>query len=201
MKKLLFILFWTLTAQFALGQSFELMPGTERLFMDIQYLEPFSQGSRFSLFTRARATSTYDGEMTDVFAGAYGNYTTKLGVGGTVVGRISGTGAGVDVGVHFFKANKNWMVFALPAVQVSNDPLYSWFSIMRLTPSLSEKWRAYTSLELFSAFRSEGHLVSVQRIRLGVDRKGYQFGLGLNLRQFSRDNTDSNPGVFVRKQF
>jgi hypothetical protein len=56
-------------------------------------------------------------------------------------------------------------------------------------------------LELFSAFGQEGHLSSVQRIRAGVDYKGYQFGPALDLRESPFAETDINIGGFLRKQF
>ena len=80
---------------------------------------------------------------------------------------------------------------------------YSWFSIARYTPDLSQTWGLYTSLELFSNFDKEGHVASVQRMRLGLQKQGYQFGLGLNLSGLGKTyaQTDANPGLFVRKQF
>lgn len=156
-----------------MGQSFEVSPGINRIFLDAQFLKFFDQQSRISLFSRTRATTTYDGTKTDLFTGGYVNYSTASGVGGTVVGRISSTATGVDVGVHFFKAKRAFMVFALPSIQLQKDLFYSWFSILRFTPGINDNWKMYNSLELYSAFGSQGHLASVQRIRVGMDRKGY----------------------------
>ena len=84
------------------AQSFELMPGTERVFMDAQYLKFFDSNTRVSLFSRARATAEYTEQQTDLFTGAYLNYTIKSGFGGTVLGRISSNNSGIDVGIHYF---------------------------------------------------------------------------------------------------
>ena len=184
------------------AQSFELMPGTERIFVDAQWLKTFDEERKWSLFSRSRATAGYD-ENTDLFTGAYLNYTTKSGFGGTVVGSISSLGAGGDLGLHFFKAKESFLVYALASVDISSDFAYSWFSIVRYTPKLNEKWRLYSSLELFSNFNRDAHVSSVQRLRAGLDRNGYQFGLALNLSGLGQDysTTDSNPGIFFRKQF
>lgn len=200
MKTFYFFSFWLVWTSI-FGQSFELMPGTERLFLDAQYLKFFDEGRHVSLFSRARATAAYNEQQTDLFTGAYLNYTTKSGLGGTVLGRISSSSSGMDVGIHYFKATTTWMVYALPAINLNDELLYSWFSIVRFTPSLTEHWKLYTSLELFSAFGEIGHLSSVQRIRLGVDTKGYQFGLAVNLNENRFSDSDSNPGIFFRKQF
>lgn len=185
------------------AQSFEFMPGIERIFVDAQYLKFLDKDYKFSLFSRSRATAEYDQPVTDLFTGAYVNYTTKSGFGASVIGRISSFNAGIDAGLHFFKANETFMVFALPSININNELLYSWFSIMRFTPHINEKWKLYTSLELFSAFIQQGHLSSVQRIRLGIDRQGYQFGLAVNIAERGNNlkDTDTNPGIFLRKQF
>ncbi len=186
------------------SQSFEFMPGTERIFIDAQYLKFFDDDRKLSLFSRARATTEYDNQdNTNLFTGAYLNYTTSSGIGGTVLGRISSFSSGVDVGIHYFKANKKIMVYALPSINLNSDLLYSWFSIFRYTPQIKDDWKAYTSLELFSAFNKDGHLSSVQRIRIGADKSGFQFGLALNLSEQNRnfENTDVNPGIFLRKLF
>ena len=184
------------------AQSLELMPGTERVFADAQWLKTFDSENRWSLFSRARATADYDGN-TNLFMGAYLNYTTPSGFGGTIVGRISSFEAGADAGIHFFKANSKFLIYALASVALQSDFAASWFSIMRFTPQLDDRWKLYSSLELFTRFTSEGHSASVQRIRLGVDRKGYQFGLAANLSGLGREyeTTDFNPGIFFRKQF
>ncbi|MEO0338898.1 MAG: hypothetical protein AAF242_06765 [Bacteroidota bacterium] len=201
MKRFLFSLLLVSTYTLSYAQSFELMPGTERIFIDAQFLKFLDQDYKVSLFSRARATAEYDEQNTDLFMGTYLNYTTKSGLGGSLVGRISSTGSGVDIGAHYFKAGKSFTIFALPSINIGDDLLYSWFSIMRFTPVLKDDWKWYTSLELFSAFGDIGHLSSVQRIRLGVDKKGYQFGLAINLRESRFADTDVNPGVFLRKAF
>lgn len=201
MKEVLLFIFLTAICSVSNAQSFELMTGTERIFIDAQYLKFFDEQNRVSLFSRARATAQYDEQRTDLFTGAYLNYTTKSGFGGTILARISSTNSGVDAGIHYFKATKNFMIYALPSINLSDELLYSWFSILRFTPNLKNDWKLYSSLELFSALGQIGHLSSVQRVRLGLERSGYQFGLGVNLNESRFSDTDVNPGVFVRKQF
>ena len=178
------------------------MPGTERIFVDAQWLKTFDEEQKWSLFSRSRATVDYE-ENTNLFVGAYLNYTTKSGFGGTLVGRISTLSAGGDAGIHYFKVKDSFLIYALASIQLQSELAYSWFSILRFTPSLSDRWKLYSSLELFSNFRSDGHVASVQRVRIGLDQKGYQFGLAINLSGLGNDYgmTDTNPGIFLRKQF
>lgn len=185
------------------SQSIEVMPGTERIFIDAQWLKPFDKDYRWTLFSRSRATAEYNETQTNLFTGAYLNYTTNIGIGATVLGRIATSGSGIETGVHFFKNSKTFMIYALPTIALNSDLSYSWFSIMRYTPSLNDKLKLYTSLELFSNFNESGHVASVQRIRAGLDMNNFQFGLAVNLSGMGRNynTTDTNPGIFIRKAF
>lgn len=205
MRKLQFVvstILVLLTTSGIKAQSLEIMPGTERVFTDVQWLKTIDTDRKWSVFSRTRATVDYDNN-TNLFSGAYLNYTTKSGIGGTVLGRISGTGAGADAGVHLFKASKKFLVYALASIEINSELGYSWFSIARYRPELTEKIRLYSSLELFSTFNKSGHVASVQRMRVGLEISGYQFGVGLNLSGFGKDysTTDTNPGLFIRKEF
>lgn len=183
------------------GQSLEFMPGHERIFADVQWLKFVGSENKWSLFSRTRATVTYENQS-DIFTGAYLNYTTKHGLGGSIIGKIGSTGGGADAGIHIFKANSTWMLFGLASIGLKNELEYSWFSICRYTPDLTETWKLYTSLELFTLFGREGHLISIQRIRLGLDRQQWQFGLAANLSELGSSwSGQSNLGVFVRKTF
>lgn len=183
------------------AQSLELMPGHRRIFADLQWLKPLGTGGRWTVFSRTRATVDYE-QQTDLFSGAYLNVTTTSGWGVSLVGKISSSSAGGDAGLHIFRSDKRWMLFGLASAGLKTRLEYSWFSILRFTPALSERWKLYTGLELFSLFGKSGHLFSVQRLRLGLERKGYQFGLAGNLSEVGRSFLlDNNFGIFIRKSF
>ncbi|MEO0468464.1 MAG: hypothetical protein AAF206_02495 [Bacteroidota bacterium] len=183
------------------GQSLELMLGHERIFADVQWLKFIDQDRHWSIFSRTRATVDYDNQ-TDLFSGAYLNYTLKNGLGASVIGKIANSGAGADAGVHLFKLKPKWMLFALVSAGLKDELEYSWFSIFRFTPKLNDQWKFYSSLELFSLFRQGNHLVSVQRLRLGLDHRQFQFGVAGNFTEVGADWTGrSNLGLFVRKAF
>ena len=193
----LFLCFFTKTQ----AQSIELMVGEKRVFADLQWLRFMDKNRHWSVFSRTRATVDYNNQS-DLFSGAYLNFTVKNGFGASLVGRIGASGAGADAGLHFFKAKKNWMLFALASYALQQEPQASWFSIVRYTPELNEQWRLYSSLELFTVLGDTGHQFSVQRIRIGLDKKGYQFGLGNNLSETGRAPVYfNNFGVFFRKNF
>jgi len=202
MKKLLIFFLFSLWACTCLqAQSLELMAGDKQVFADVQWLKPLDQQFRWSVFSRTRATLDYDNRP-NVFTGAYLNYTTKAGLGASLVGKIGNSGGGVDAGLHFFKNRKNWMLFGLASVGLKKAPEYSWFSIFRFTPPLFSDWKLYSSLELYSLFNNSGHIYGVQRVRVGLDKKGWQFGLGGELSEAGNEfQTSSNTGLFFRKSF
>ena len=194
----LFLLgFWGILS----SQSIELMPGTERVFVDAQFLKFLDSNHSFSLFSRSRATSTYDSADSNLFSGTYLNYTTTSGIGATVLGRISSNGSGVDMGIHYFRSTGSIMIYTLASINVSDDLLYSWFTIFRLSHPIKLNWKLFTGIELFSAFDKSGHLSSVQRVRFGFGKNSFQFGFGLNLNERRHSGLDLNPGIFIRNEF
>ena len=201
MKKYLpAIIFMMFLSNFGRGQSLEIMVGNERIFADVQWLKFIDSQKQWSLFSRTRATVDYENQ-TNLFSGAYLNYTLKNGLGASLVGKIGNSG-GADAGFHIFKAKRDWMLFGLASVGLKNELEYSWFSIFRYTPKIKDHWKFYSSLELFTLLRKENHLVSIQRIRLGFDYRQFQFGVAGNFSESGNDWISfSNIGGFVRKSF
>ena len=207
MRQILHALMLMLILQMVAGtsaraQSFEVMPGTKRLFIDAQWLKAFDDGYRWTLFSRSRATADYK-DNTSLFSGAYVNYTFAGGFGLTLLGKIADSGGGGDAGVHYFNKSEEFMVYALASVGGGTQRSYNWFSIMRYTPALADEWKLFAGLELFTAFVDAGHAGRVQRARLGLEHRSFQFGLALNLAEYGTDytNVDVNPGLFVRREF
>lgn len=200
--RLLSLLFLLASVHFVHAQNFELMTGTKRMFFDVKYIKIFDGHKNLSLLSRTRANVEYDGNA-DLFTGTYLNYSVKAGFGGTVVGRISSTGSGFDIGVHYFKVSPKFFAYILPTVQITDELFFTYLAFLRYSPMLKKDWKINSSLELFSAFNNGGHLKSLQRIRLGVGKKGYSFGLALDFVEKGGrlEDVDTNPGVFVQKQF
>lgn len=179
------------------------MAGNEGLFADVQYFKPlFGKDYQFSVFSRTRGTLSYENKA-NILSAAYFNYTSKYGVGASVIGSLSSSnGGGGAAGINYFKVHKALTVFILTAVEIDDPPRYSYFSIFRYQPKLKGDWKMYSSLELYSLFGNTGHLVSVQRIRVGVDWKKLQFGPAANLSELGSDPIFiGNYGFFIRREF
>lgn len=203
MKKWFVMLLFAVMGSKAGAQSLELMAGDKGLFADIQYLRPlFGETYRFSVFARTRGTLSYENKA-NLLAAAYFNYTSKYGIGASILGNISSSnGGGGGAGINYFKVHKGLTAFVLAAVEVNVPPQYSLFSIIRYQPVLKDNWKLYTSLEVYTLVGHTGHLASVQRIRVGVDWKKLQFGPAVNLTELGNTPTyTGNYGFFVRREF
>lgn len=185
------------------AQSIEVMPGTAHLFADIQFFKPLFEGSKhWSVFSRTRGTLDYH-HNADILSAGYFNYTTKPGVGMSIVTSLSSAQGGiVGTGVHYFKAQESWSVFALLSTEFRDPQGYVWFSIAKYRPVINESLRLYSSLELYHLFNRSGHVYSTQRVRIGVEKWSLQFGLATNLWQAGEEwDFDESLGVFIRKEF
>lgn len=186
----------------AKAQSLEIMPGNNRVFADIQWLQPLEPSYQFSLFSRTRATVTYE-QQTDVFTGAYLNYTRFKGFGFSLVGRIDNRVGGGDCGLHYFKNQKDWTAFVLLSAALDQADHYSLFSIVRYRPSINEHWKWFSGMELYIAWLRGDHRVSVGRLRAGAEWKGLAFGLGAD-GVYGGEGVQlvyNNFGIFLRRQF
>lgn len=185
------------------AQSLELMPGHDFFFTDVQFLKNFDPAYRFTVFSRTRAQIAYADDAVDFFSGAYFNYTRPSGFGLSLIGRFNNAGSDVDFGPHFYKQTESITFFGIASLSLTDGGVYSWFSIFRYRPALSDKVKLYTSLELFTAMKRAAHLASTQRIRIGLDINTIQFGGAVNLTEFGDEFRfmNNNYGVFIRKEF
>ncbi|MEZ5016146.1 MAG: hypothetical protein R2800_03785 [Flavipsychrobacter sp.] len=201
MDKILVLIATIILSKAASSQSLEVMAGTKNIFTDVQWLKPINKKRSLSVFNRTRATVDYQ-KKTNLFTGTYINYTIKKGIGITALGRLSTNNAGGDVGIHYFRSSKNVLIFALLSTEIGQELNYSWFSIIRYRPKINYKWKVYTSLELYTLMNNTTHILSVQRVRLGLENKYMQMGIALNLTELNTlPNYNNNTGIFIRKDF
>ncbi len=184
------------------AQSVEIMPGTHNVFVDLQWLRTFDEARHWSLFSRTRATVDYQ-NSSDLLMGGYLNYTSSIGLGPTIVGAVGHSGAVAEAGVHYFSASPTLVFFGLASAATRDRFTYSWFSITRYTPALSELTRLYTSLEVYVQMQDTDLQVTVVRARTGLSLDSYQLGRGMNAAAFGfwSGAWALNPGIFLRKEY
>ncbi|MFN3200943.1 MAG: hypothetical protein ACE366_21260 [Bradymonadia bacterium] len=168
----------------------------------MQFLEMLTTApAMVSLFSRTRMTVDYDNN-TDMLSGLYLSVTSPWKIGLTAVGSVRPQAAGGEGGIHLLHTQGGLTVFALVSTEFTSERGVSFFSITRYRHPITERWQLYSSAELYTLWREQAHVASVERARLGVEWEGWAFGGALNLGQYGVDwKTDVNPGAFVRKTF
>ena len=185
------------------AQSIELMAGQRNVFANVQWFKFMDTSHRWSIFARGLGTMDYESNS-NFFLGGYFNYTSKIGLGATVIGRMGSSNAGGDIGAHYITARKNifFSIFATIGIGLPRQPEYSVFSTLIYNPKLTEHLKFYSSLELYSLFMNQGHIYSVQRIRLGLSWRNWQIGPAVDFTQSSNAfDFTYNLGGFIRKAF
>lgn len=185
----------------------EILVGHQRTSADAMWFRYFknAQGnnSRFLFFNRSRASSDYSNKTAfGVTLAASYNFPSGLGL--VAVGQFLGDGFYPKAGVQYFRRKNQFMFFTWLVSETQADPSMDWFVLTRFEPSLTEKVRLFSQLELLSTSDLHGYYQLVQRLRLGVGfPTGWQFGAGLDLQSAGSDRlaTTHNLGVFIRKEF
>lgn len=114
---------------------------------------------------------------------------------------VSERGFSPTAGMQYIKAGRDLFVLLAPRVNIESDPSYSVFSIVRYRPQITPTTRLYLGAQLLNTFSAERHLRSYQWLRFGLEVKGTQFGLAVNLDQEGPARHFSHGlGAFVRRE-
>jgi hypothetical protein len=77
--------------------------------------------------------------------------------------------------------------------------------LFRFTPKISEKTGLFTQVESLNTFPTNeaDRYAFSQRIRLGLKKQKFQFGVGTDLSETGRDSLTlaANSGIFIRYEF
>jgi hypothetical protein len=164
--------------------------------------KPFSETSRLGYFHLSTIGIDYD--ETDANDLAIQNLIF-LQLPGSL--RLAGgafhteRGFSPTLGLQYVKGGRDLFLLVAPRVNIDSEPSYSIFSIVRYKPRLTETARLYLGAQLLNTFDARRHIKSYQWFRIGLEIRGTQFGLALNL-----DEEGPNPGVdvglgfFVRRE-
>lgn len=216
MKQILFVFFLLLGAA-NLGAQIpvEIFVGHERSTFDVlffRYLKNHDgQNSRWLFFNRNRASIDYRITSTQ-FLPQYGftealsyNIPTWKGIAPVLVAQLLNRGIYPKTGLQYARVSKTLTVFGWVVTETRQKPNLDLFILARYTPSISEKIQLFSQIELVNAFPtvSLGSYSFIQRARLGLKMKDWQYGLGADLTRTGHENwvTTQNIGVFLRHEF
>jgi len=169
------------------------------------------QNSRFLFFNRNRASIDYAMTKTTNlpqfgFTEAISYNHEKLkGFAPVAVISILNRGVYPKIGIQYVKIIQNFTLFGWTVIETLQNANVDLFLLSRFTPKISEKLNLYTQLELLNNFptTNKNNFNFVQRIRLGLKLKEFQFGAGFDFNEYGRNNfvSTNNLGGFLRYEF
>lgn len=209
-KKTTAILLLLFCAEATRAQSLpvEIMGGHKRAGIDVLWFRNFSSPkattSPWLFFHRTRASSNYHGQTSFGVTNAL-SYNFKKGIGIVATVQLLQNGVAAKGGIQFVKVFGRASLFSWVVAGNNTDHFTSgdWFVLLRWTPIIKNNWNWFTQLELLSSIDIESNKNFVQRLRLGLSRNRWQFGLALDQTQTGSNklSTTGNNGLFLRKEF
>ncbi len=128
------------------------------------------------------------------------NLVDKLGLDAGA--QLAGKGIAPYAGLEYFLKADDFSAMMVALVTITDKPTGTFLANMVYAPKLTENVNLFTRLENTNIVGKEGHLVSTEKLRLGLDIKGYILGTAANL-TFAGNKPDFsyNIGGFVAKEF
>ncbi|PIN80199.1 hypothetical protein COV16_01375 [Candidatus Woesearchaeota archaeon CG10_big_fil_rev_8_21_14_0_10_34_8] len=169
--------------------SAEVMVGKETTTLDAKLSGNIAGNAGF--FFRARPTVGYDGAVSHF---ELADATYSLGKGIDAVAEVQMM-ANIDprIGMQYYGENNNVAVYGLITVGTNYAELLAFAQYM---PKLTDKVSGFAKIETVQDAGSQGYVWGTERLRLGVDVKGYKVGLGADI---TPPDKTVNPGLFVSK--
>lgn len=189
--------------------------GNEKATIDIMFFKFFKndggQNSEWLFFNRNRASIDYTQTTTERLpqfgfteAISYNN-SHFFGFAPVTVLSVLNRGVYPKAGIQYAKITNDITVFAWSVVETTNDPYVDLFLLARYTPQIVRSLHLFTQIEFVNAFATNEVKTNsyVQRARLGLKIKEFQFGLGADFSQIGNNEltTTSNIGGFLRYEF
>ena len=193
----------------------EVFAGHKKATFDVMFFKFFKNkegaNSPWLFFNRNRASMDY--AMTTStnlpqfgFTEAFSYNHAKLkGFAPVAVAQISGGGVFPKAGVQFAFIRENVTFFSWLVSETKELPMVDFFVLARYTPRLSERLRLFTQVELVNAFPTSDvkSYLWIQRLRLGLKRMQFQFGMAADFSTVGRSDyiSSNNLGGFLRYEY
>lgn len=165
----------------------------------------FSTDSKFSFFNYTRFRVKYQADQgSEVLSYSTLNYEIGKGFGIATGGFVFGQDFLPVFAANYTFHNDTWLVNIFPSIELRKRPNLEQFMIVQFRPKISLESRLFSQVLATSNFNLQRHNFSEVSIRLGVDYRSFQWGLGSDLSispQAGTSNVQKNLGVFIRKEF
>lgn len=192
----------------------EVFTGTERATIDIMFFRFFKNGqnesSRFLFFNRTRAGLDYNMTRTTNlpqfgFTEAFSyNHQKLAGFAPVVVFQAFNSGIYARAGVQYAFFNEKFTLFSWFVAETTRKPEFDYYLLLRLLPVLPSGLRLFSQMEFLNTYHSSSASYRFsQRVRLGLRKNNFQFGVGIDLTESGKSNMvfNANSGLFLRTEF
>lgn len=157
--------------------------------------------NKFNFFNVAAFDAKYSDNKNSVFA-IQSLVFYKIGKGFSVGlgAQLQNVGAFSLAGIQYSYASDKLLVVILPTVNLNEKTNYEQFVLVEYRPKLNDKTRIYSRIQILANTDFEKYNRGYQQLRLGLEKKGLQFGVAATFDQFNSNIVKlENYGVFVRK--
>ncbi len=113
------------------------------------------------------------------------------------------TGFSPTAGLQYAFANKEFLVIALPRIDLIRNYNFEAFGLIEYKPMFNAKWGLYTRLQALynENIKQKSHERSYINLRFGAIYKNFQFGIGYNYDVYGPSKQDQHSlGGFARAE-
>ncbi len=182
--------------------SVEAMPGSRGVSLQMTLDKKLRSVPQIGFFSVTDFNSDWgNDQLSDLMI--MGKATVDLYKGLKVGAGFQSTPGGIrpSAALIYTYANPEWLVIAMPRVDVSRNANIEGLGILEYKPALSDKWRLYTRLQgtYVHAAAADLHTRSYIRSRVGFTYKEFTFGAGANLEYYGpTKHKETNIGGFLQ---
>ncbi|MBO0931970.1 hypothetical protein [Fibrella aquatilis] len=182
----------------------EVLVGTRYLNTQLTIRKPFTPTSRLAFFNVTISNGSYGNErgQTEFLSQSYICIELLKGLSiapGVVTNYI--TGFRPTLGLNYVITQPSWSAVLLPRIDLRDERNVELFALVDYKPQLSERLSGYVRLQglLNAATHPANHSRSYVFGRLGIGRKPYTIGLGLNYDNYGPERRQYvSYGLFAR---
>lgn len=192
----------------------ELFTGNEKTTLDLMFFRFFNnakkESSPFLFFNRNRVSldyrmtgSSYLPQFGFTEAVSY-NHPRLGGFAPVAVVQLLNSGVFPKAGIQYVFMQSDLTVFSWLVSDLRKHAAIDYYLLMRYRKSVTDHLKLYIQFEsLNSLYTTSVHWQFVQRLRLGLSKAKFQFGLGTDLSERTKSDQamSSTTGLFFRYEF
>ncbi len=179
----------------------ELMFGNDYGVFELSFSKSLVKDSKLGFFHMNSVEFGYDGNYSSIILQDLLYMETLKNL--RVAGGLAYTPGGFNptAGLQYNYVNQKLFILCAPRINIKSDYSYDIMNIVQYKIPLNENLKFFTRAKFLNVFAPKGNIKSYQWFRLGLETKGIQFGLAVNLDERGpAPKLLTNWGAFIRKE-